>query len=818
MKRRKLFKSIVAMIALVAMLMENTYSVMASVTGDMLITSDESVLTVEPQDSETQIGDENQDSSTLLTEDIGSGQDDVLTTDDSSREIDINIGEEISEDTSDENIAGSINAYNDRIEIKGENETTLYINTDQMNSMDSFELSISGSSSMDYESVLDKTLYKKNSGIYYITGLKGEQTTFRAESLSEGLSVEYKERGDGYPQITLISKDVPTAEKSLKITSDGTEISGSGYDDINITLDGQALPKNAYYGIHIKTNADVLYNGKAVQGGVVPSLSRTATGIRLSGLNNEAFTLYIKGENVENITAGYSVDSIANGAVSIVVKQGEDSEETLSENSVSENSADAEKREYKYEDSKVAITVTLQDPADLPDEAELKAVELTEENAPEKLQEVYDSIYAENKDNSLLIENIYVYDITFTLDGEEIEPANPVDVNIIYKAKAEVAPEATVEDVKTFHFNEDEKGNIKSIEEVTDEVVTNKDGEVQEVTVSLESFSTVATAQYISNRTFLGDGGSYSLGYILNSYNMFVEGDVDDRNHTIGPIAAGGNAHIQWWGHHDAMYNGNSYIKGNFEAGDWFDTTGGDYFFLGKNNTRHGVYYQAGTQANGYYTYGINGGQHGINYVKGVYYTDDYIDFNGAFNSIKQEVSEIQSDYTIDKNKKSGDPYYIDNGTLNISSGSTYTLSSLSGISKINIYGADIESAIDTVLIVTSSEDIDGFPEVTFNGKRVESIEFGKYSSVVFVFPNTKNITLKYWAHFGHIVAPNAYVDFATGGNFNGCVIAKKFHSDRFEGHMWPYNGKKFEGSSAGFRAKKMVDGAAPASDQVFEF
>ncbi|MBQ7588950.1 MAG: choice-of-anchor A family protein, partial [Lachnospiraceae bacterium] len=817
MKRRKLFKSIVAMIALVAMLVENTCSVMASVTGDMLITAEESVLTEEPQSSEIPETDV-PDPQTTLTEDTGSSQDDVLAADEPSKEVDINIGEELSEDTSAQNDDGSVTAYNDRIEIKGENETTLYINTDQMNGKDSFELSISGSSSIDYESVLGKTLYKKNSGIYYITGLQGEQAVFKAGSLSEGMSVEYRKRSDGYPQITLISKDAPAAEKSLKVTSDGKEISGSGYEDINITLDGQALPKNAYYGIHIKTDADVLCNGRAVQGGVVPSLSGTSTGIRLSGLNNEAFTLYIKGENVEDITAEYSVDSIANGAVGIVVKKGEGDDETLSENSISENGIDAEKRIYKYEDSKVAITVTLKDPTDLPDEAVLKAVELTEENAPEKLQEVYDSIYAENKDSSLLIENIYVYDITFTLDGEEIEPANPVDVNIVYKAKAEVAPEATVEDVKTFHFNEDEKGNIKSMEEVTDDVVTNKDGEVQEVTVSLESFSTVATAQYISNRTFLGDGGSYSLGYILNSYNMFVEGDVDDRNHTIGPIAAGGNAHIQWWGHHDAMYNGNSYIKGNFEAGDWFDTTGGDYFFLGKDNTRHGVYYQAGTQANGYYTYGINGGQHGINYVKGVYYTDDYIDFNAAFNSIKQEVNGIQSDYTIDKNKKSGDPYYIDNGTLNISSGSTYTLSSLSGISKINIYGADIESAIDTVLIVTSPEDIDGFPEVTFNGNRVESIEFGKYSSVVFVFPNTKNITLKYWAHFGHIVAPNAYVDFATGGNFNGCVIAKKFHSDRFEGHMWPYNGKKFEGSSAGFRAKKTVDGATPASDQVFEF
>ena len=158
MKRRKLFKSIVAMIALVAMLVENTCSVMASVTGDMLITAEESVLTEEPQSSEIPETDV-PDPQTTLTEDTGSSQDDVLAADEPSKEVDINIGEELSEDTSAQNDDGSVTAYNDRIEIKGENETTLYINTDQMNGKDSFELSISGSSSIDYESVLGKTLY-----------------------------------------------------------------------------------------------------------------------------------------------------------------------------------------------------------------------------------------------------------------------------------------------------------------------------------------------------------------------------------------------------------------------------------------------------------------------------------------------------------------------------------------------------------------------------------------------------------------------------------------------------------------------------------
>ncbi|MCR5233951.1 MAG: DUF5979 domain-containing protein, partial [Lachnospiraceae bacterium] len=822
MKRRKVLKSTVAMIALTAMLLENTYSVLASVDGQTLVDPGDNLITVESQEGDSlavEEGSQVQDTGDALIDDTS---EDTIPDENAVKEIDISIPDENSSTGTAIHDENALRAYSDRIESMGINEVSLYINTDQMTQDDSFDLTITGGAAPEYDNVLNGALTKKNGGVYYITELEEKQTIFRVKSMSDGMSVEYKIRNDGNPQITLISKDIPAAEKVLEVSANGRQIKGSGYDDITITFDASTLKKNSYFAAHIQTAADVMCDGSTVRNGVIPSLSKSTKSIRLSGLNNEAFTIYVEGENVEDIAAEYSVDSVDNGAVGITVRNADGSIDT-DEDSVSENGIDdAQKRVYEYEDSKVFITVTLQDPADLPDDAVLNAVELTEKNQPEKLDEVLGRIYEDNKDSGLMIENVYVYDITFTVDGEEVEPSNPVEVNIVYKQKVESAPEAEVEDVKTFHFSEDEVGNITSMDEVTDEVVTDRAGEVEEVTVSLESFSTVATAQYTTNRTLIGDGGSYSLGYILNNYNLFVQQDIENHNHTIGAMAAGGDAFIQWWGNHSAIYKANSYIKGTMTPGTWFDAVGGDYLFLGNVNTKNGIYYNNDNKGNGYYGYRIKSAtmDQGINYVKGVYYTDNYIDFNAAFNSIKQEISEIQTDYTIDLKKATGDGYTYDSskGVLTLIQGNTYSIDSVAGINKINIKGDNIESPVDTIVVINSSNDINGFPSVQFNGTNVDSIEFGRYTSVVFAIPNAKNIKMGYWAHFGHLVAPNAYVRFEGGGNYNGCVIARKFYSESFEGHMWPYNGKKFEGSSAGFKISKTVDGNTPTSDQVFEF
>nr|MCR5420258.1 hypothetical protein [Lachnospiraceae bacterium] len=428
MKRRKIFKSTIAMIALIAMLLENTYSVMASAVSYGLIDGGDQIITTESGDDSGLIV--NDGGSDIIVEpssgetDIISGSDSTAADEESVKEIDIIVDDVITDKQ--DTTSANIKAHSDRIEINGEDEITLYINTDQMNGNDSFSLDISGSSSIICDEILKEKLNKNGGGVYYITGLDKAKTVFEAVSLAEGMTVEYSVRADGNPQITLISKDTPKAVKTLKLTSDKKGIEGSGYDVITVTLDGSNLPSNAYYSVHIKTKANVMCNGKSVNNGNVPSLSRSTSGIRLSGLDNEAFTIYIKGENVDNISADYSVDSVVNGAVGIVLNdevivsdeeadidmQGEDEEETVSENEVTSESV---QRVYEYEDSKVSITVTLNDPADLPDDAQLHADEITMSDNEELFQQVNETLSKENTDDSVSLVNLYVYDIYFTL-------------------------------------------------------------------------------------------------------------------------------------------------------------------------------------------------------------------------------------------------------------------------------------------------------------------------------------------------------------------------------------------------------------------
>ena len=317
MKRGKLFKSTVAMVALTAMLMENTYSVMASAGTDIISDPSEAVILEEKHDGDSSAAGQD----TIVTEDTeGTGE---VLVDNSDKEIEIKIGDDssnlLSEPVSE--LSDTVNAYEDRIEVTGSDDVTLYINTDRMNGNDTFGLAVSGGAGIDYDRVLDGELIKGNGGVYHISGLEKEKTVINIRSLSEGMSVEYTIRRDGNPQITLISKDAPEVAKSLRVASGGYEVKGSGYDDLTLTFDSSSLQKNAYFSLYIKTAADITCNGKQVSNGVVSSLSTATSSLRLSGLNNEAFTIYIEGENVSNIKAGYSIASVDNGAVSVTLKQ-----------------------------------------------------------------------------------------------------------------------------------------------------------------------------------------------------------------------------------------------------------------------------------------------------------------------------------------------------------------------------------------------------------------------------------------------------------------------------------------------------------------
>lgn len=109
-----------------------------------------------------------------------------------------------------------------------------------------------------------------------------------------------------------------------------------------------------------------------------------------------------------------------------------------------EEQAPAEITRYDYESDEVNVKVTLTNPEDLPDEAELSVTPV------EISQEAEEQITQEAIEQKKAIENIRAYDIKFLLDGEEIQPGATVKVEVSFPE------EETAEDADVYHVDENE--------------------------------------------------------------------------------------------------------------------------------------------------------------------------------------------------------------------------------------------------------------------------------------------------------------------------------------------------------------------------
>lgn len=142
-----------------------------------------------------------------------------------------------------------------------------------------------------------------------------------------------------------------------------------------------------------------------------------------------------------------------------------------------EETTAANVKTYEYKSDDVNVTVTLNNPADLPDEAELtvKPVELSKE-VKEKI--IKDAVGEENEE---LVNNINAYDITFKLEGEEVQPKAEVKV-AISKLGIEEEVEAFV-----YHVDDNDK-----IEDMGGKV--NKEGDVVFDTTHFSEYAVLAAS------------------------------------------------------------------------------------------------------------------------------------------------------------------------------------------------------------------------------------------------------------------------------------------------------------------------------------
>lgn len=126
------------------------------------------------------------------------------------------------------------------------------------------------------------------------------------------------------------------------------------------------------------------------------------------------------------------------------------SDEAEEPEDVQEEEIQPEITRYDYKSDEVNVKVTLTDPADLPDNAELSVTPV------ELSQEAKDQITEEAIKEKKAIEKIHSYDIKFLVDGEEIQPGASVKVSV------SLNDERKIKDADVYHV--DKNDNVENMD------------------------------------------------------------------------------------------------------------------------------------------------------------------------------------------------------------------------------------------------------------------------------------------------------------------------------------------------------------------
>lgn len=126
------------------------------------------------------------------------------------------------------------------------------------------------------------------------------------------------------------------------------------------------------------------------------------------------------------------------------------SDEAEEPEDVQEEEIQPEITRYDYKSDEVNVKVTLTNPADLPDNAELSVTPV------ELSQEAKDQITEEAVKEKKAIEKIHSYDIKFLVDGEEVQPGASVKVSV------SLNDEKKIKDADVYHV--DKNDNVENMD------------------------------------------------------------------------------------------------------------------------------------------------------------------------------------------------------------------------------------------------------------------------------------------------------------------------------------------------------------------
>lgn len=548
-KRRRILKSTIAMIVLVATVLNTGFSTVASeivVDNDIVVENDiveetnesddieievVSDKDAEEEDEEEEISVQSEDADEEIVEEKSSTKDDEIIEEDeeiSALSDDAEIEEEdISEDDeeteenelSDELKEGTLELNSDGITGSGYDSISVYINTEKLATKDTFSILFNGPDSASYNPIINDTLDKTNDGYYDFDDLDGSDFSIRIKTRSN-LDISTAINSDGMPEIILESLD-PDEDKILDIENltydNGTRvkaITGSGYESLTLNITTENFTDKNTYSLYVETDADVTANGESVGNGLSGFTTETES-ITIENLDNESFNIYVLPDKEEiNLEATPTIENVEDGVISYAL-------EIINE-----------RRIYEYEDDKVYVKVTLEDPDAIPDDAYFCVTPI--DDTKKYLEALNENDPAEDEEESYTEENTLLYDIAFYTDDtkdEEIEPKDgSVKVAVEFK-KNQLEEEigATEEDeIEIAHIVEEGR-NIEA--EIIEAEVSVEDGTVEFNTdsFSIYSFTNKANRTKIDPLAFqnleslLGDAINY--GVVADS--LYFSGDME---------------------------------------------------------------------------------------------------------------------------------------------------------------------------------------------------------------------------------------------------------------------------------------------------
>ena len=342
---------------------------------------------------------------------------------------------------------------------------------------------------------------------------------------------------------------------------------------------------------------------------------------------------------------------------------------------VQEEEIQPEITRYDYTSDEVNVKVTLTDPADLPDNAELSVTPV------ELSQEAEDQITEEAIKEKKAIEKIHSYDIKFLVDGEEIQPGNTVKVSVTLN------DEKKIKDADVYHV--DAEDNVENMDGSVD-----KNGNVEFETTHFSTYVIVqrggknvkVTIQHLDNTTgkeiYSADERTILVGGKINDYtkaqNWEVSkvkvNDVVVTNHEKIEVAQDSTIKVYYTPKRNDNFQGPTSfydytVKAGYENGTYYS-----FNMLGEAAKDNNQKITSGTMDQNYdpykYNFGVSSG-----YKENGEKVEDTVNVNGYDSNVRWTeglLKEVAKDGTVKFNYPEPGFFVDKDEKVNINGTETY--------------------------------------------------------------------------------------------------------------------------------------------------